>query len=85
MGSDKMASGQFEFFTAYDISDPHARTKKFVLQNNRTSDTLGYIEWYGRWRQFCFMPTEGTVWSDGCLADVRTLIGELAAERRNKQ
>ena len=43
---------------------------------------LGEIKWHGAWRQFCFFPTNDTLWSDGCLADVRSFLKRLRAERR---
>ena len=35
---------------------------------------IGVIRWYPQWRQYCFFPTEGTVYSKGCLKDIANFI-----------
>lgn len=53
------------------------KTPLFVLINKSSQTAIGEIKWYGRWRQYCFFPDEATVWSDGCLADVRDFLAKL--------
>lgn len=69
------------YFSAYELPS-QTETRQVVLVNNRSKECLGYVKWYAPWRQFCFYPIEYTVWSDGCLADVRKLIGNMSKERR---
>ena len=38
---------------------------------------LAKIEYYVPWRQHVLKPFPGTVWSDGCLADVLDFIGKI--------
>jgi hypothetical protein len=42
---------------------------------------LGEIKWFGRWRQYVFYPAFGTVYSAGCLEDIRDFIVGLKAAR----
>jgi len=65
----------FKFFTVYELPiRPNRKTHDYVLRNNRSGVGLGTIEWYGPWRQYCFIPMAGTVWSADCLKDVATAI-----------
>jgi hypothetical protein len=50
----------------------------------RDGDLLGRIEWYAPWRQHVLAPTEGTVWSAGCLADVQHAIEKIKAHERER-
>jgi len=43
---------------------------------------LGQVKWYGPWRQYCYFGQEGTVFSLGCLSDIRDFIGWLMKERK---
>jgi len=45
---------------------------------------LGIIKWYGSWRQYCFFPSDETVWSRGCLKEVDGFIQNLMAERKRR-
>ena len=43
---------------------------------------LGYISWYGRWRQFTFHPEEHTTYSAGCLHDIERFIEQQMEARK---
>lgn len=60
------------------------RKTKIVRVINKSSGTpLAVIEWYGAWRQYCFIPSVefDTVWNNTCLTDVITVINKLMKER----
>jgi hypothetical protein len=60
------------------------RKTKIIHVNSKSSgNELATIEWYGVWRQYCFMPTMefDTVWNNTCLTDVITVINKLMKER----
>jgi len=59
-----------------------ATTKRVLVTSERAGHLLGVIGWYGPWRQYVFEPILGTIWSDGCLADVRAKVAALNAEQR---
>jgi len=40
---------------------------------------LGTVEWYPRWRQYCFCPDGGMVFSKGCLEDINVFMVDLRA------
>jgi len=68
-----------------EVSAGSRKTKRIAVvavrakrPDDEAAGTLGYIEWFGRWRQYVFVPLETTVYSAGCLADI-------AAELRAQQ
>ena len=62
--------------------DPKRKTTIFEIRNKRSGDMLGDVKWYGPWRQFCFFPLAGTVWSNGCLYDIKDVIAKAMDDRR---
>ena len=58
------------------------KTVEVAVMSTRHGDMLGVIRWYGVWRAYVLEPTAGTVWSDGCLEDVRVKLASLNAEQR---
>jgi len=50
----------------------------------RQGDILGEVRWFSGWRQYCFFPTVelATVFSAGCLDNIRQFINALMAERK---
>lgn len=45
---------------------------------------LGIIKWHAPWRQYCFFPDSGCVFSRGCLDDINNFIQGLMDERKIK-
>jgi len=41
----------------------------------KDGDDLGEVFWYPSWKQYCFYPDEGTVFSADYLADIQDFIG----------
>jgi len=66
-------------------TEPRRKTQVWMVLSARTNDPLGLILWRGAWRQYVFEPEPMSVWSTGCLADVRTFIESLMAARRSRQ
>ena len=78
----EVAERVYKFFTVRRYAlEPGRKTPRYAVLNNRSGDLLGEIAWYGSWRQFCFFPEQGTVWNNGCLADVQDAI-KWAEQRR---
>ncbi len=53
----------------------------WYVKNNRTTATLGIIDWYQPWRQYCFSPFHNTIFNDSRLADIQHFIGQLKEEK----
>ncbi len=63
------------------------KTSIWGCYNNTSLTLLGGIQWYSSWRQYCFFPSNETVFSGGCLEDITTFMKELRAfelEERKK-
>ena len=63
---------------------PKPKTKVWLVQSKSDEFGLGEIKWYANWRQYCFFPTNDSVWSVGCLEDIKRFISE-ANETRHKR
>jgi hypothetical protein len=53
----------------------------WVIRSKSQDAIIGRIEWYARWRQYVAIFTEDSVWSEGCLADVREFMLSLSNAR----
>lgn len=59
------------------------KTKIIYVLNRNSQDQIATIEWYGAWRQYCFMPERfefDTVWNNTCLQDIIDVINQLMSE-----
>ena len=52
-------------------------TTRYIVMSRR-NEILGWVRWYSPWNRWCFLPCEGTVWSDNCLTDIVDFILGLA-------
>ena len=46
------------------------KTKVIGVYSKTSSDRLGIIKWFGRWRQYTFFPEFETVFNTECLNDI---------------
>lgn len=60
------------------------KTKRYTVKNLKSGKNIGAIQWYAPWRQFCFFPIEGTVFSSGCMKDIVHFIGKAMDEHAAK-
>jgi hypothetical protein len=71
-------------YLTFAVTQPKERKTKIVYIINKSNiNCLGTIEWYGNWRQYCFMPNLefDTVWNNTCLNDIISVINNLMKER----
>lgn len=76
-------SSETSKYLTFDRHDPTPprKTPMIVVSSKRSGDLLGFIRWYGPWRQFCFWPQSATIFNTGCMDDIKAVIAELHAER----
>jgi hypothetical protein len=67
----------------FELVEEKPRTKVFAVMNKKNEFRLGIIKWYGAWRQYCFFPSEQTVFSVGCMTDINNFIAELMNEYKD--
>ena len=77
---------EYKFFRVEEFAHlPGRKTRTYEISSRSAGGILGQIEWYGPWRQFVFSPMGNTVWSDGCLDDLRDCLKKiLAAYKKEK-
>jgi hypothetical protein len=46
----------------------------WTIENKRSGDILGRIEWYPQWRRYVAIFSDTSIWSQDCLADVSNFI-----------
>lgn len=61
------------------------KTRRWGIRSKNHGDLLGWVRWYGPWRQYVFMPCEATVYNDGCLGSIRAFLVEANAEHRQRR
>ena len=53
------------------------KTQVYTVYNSRSGERIGTVKWFGRWRQYTFLPDVDSVYSAGCLRDVADFIKSL--------
>lgn len=69
-----MAEKRLRFIKAVQLGDivdrKPPKTKVWVVRNTQARVTLGFIRWFGRWRQYSFFPEPELVFERGCLRTI---------------
>ena len=47
------------------------------LVTSKRGASLGEVEWYSPWRQWVFIPSDGTEYSQDCLVDIAAFMRSL--------
>jgi hypothetical protein len=53
------------------------KTMVYAVGNIKSQSIIGYIQWHGPWRQYCFFPEVHCVFSKGCLKDIIDFLNSL--------
>ncbi len=56
----------------------------WVVLTKRTSDPLGAIVWYARWRRWMLRPLDGVEFEAECLRDIACFLDEQTATRNRE-
>ena len=75
----KMKPSKYLEFRLYSQA---TKTQIWEVCSKTRGSYLGYIRWYGPWRQYAFHPGDLTVWNPECLKDVCEFIRELMEDHR---
>ena len=74
-----------QYLVFEDMEVKKRKTKLLAIRNKNSEDIIGYIEWYGPWRQYTFFPEFDTVWNINCLNDVQEVIQKLMKDRKTEK
>ena len=74
-------------YIEFNLVRLNKKTKVYCVRNIKSQMILGFIKWYGAWRQYCFEPiiSDIAIFSSGCLIDISNFIKQLMNERKNKE
>ena len=64
---------------------PKRKTDIYEVVSSDSGHLLGSIRWYGPWRQYCFSPQGDTIYSGGCLDEIKEFIKELMDKRKESK
>jgi hypothetical protein len=71
-----------EYLTFREL-ESKGKTKIFsVVTLKDQEDVLGLIKWDSGWRQYIFSIDVNTIWSNGCLGQIKEFIDKLMEERK---
>lgn len=66
----------------FEITERKPATVVVGVYSKTQGSQLGLIGWYSRWRQYCFIPHQNTIYNADCLATITNCIKTLMAERK---
>jgi len=61
--------------------DKNKKTDVYSVKNIKSQFVIGLIKWYPSWRQYCFFPSNDTLYSLGCLDNIVDFLRKLKRER----
>jgi hypothetical protein len=64
---------------------PSGLTELWTVESKSSGDALGYISWYGPWRQYTFNPEPNTTYSHDCLLAISRFCYGLNQDQRSKK
>ena len=71
-------------YVKFRLNDRKPLTNVYDVLSKEGNVPLGIIQWYAPWRQYCFYPEDETVFSIGCLQQIRLFIGKMMVQQKEK-
>jgi hypothetical protein len=62
-----------KYMTA-EVAEVKPKTVVLKIANKKSGNLLGWVEWYGPWRQYCFV-RDDLVFSRGCFQELANFLG----------
>lgn len=72
-------------YLIFVLKERKPKTEVWEVRTKSDNSLLGIIKWYAQWRQYCFFPEQETVWSFGCVDDIRFFLAMANGEHANKK
>lgn len=79
-----MADEKYKYIHFVKTKDK-PKTSEWECRNNRSDEVLGWVEWYGPWRQYCFCPDGGMVFNVGCMENIIDFVKKCGEWHREKK
>jgi len=61
------------------------KTFIYLARNVANGSEAGRIYWYGGFRKYVFMPSEGSFFDANCLQEISTFLNSLMEERKQRK
>ena len=68
----------------FELERDTGKTQFWEVVNKSSGLSLGQIQYYYGWRQYTFMPCEGSEYNNGCLQSIVEFLTRLNKEKRIK-
>jgi hypothetical protein len=69
-------------YLVFEELEAKPKTKQYAV-NNVSGEVLGYIQWYAKWRKYCFFPkTLPLIFDAICLSEIKEFLETLMNERK---
>lgn len=72
-----------ESYIKIELIDKNPKTNVYSVKNKKSDNLLGFIKWYGAWRQYCFFPINSTIYSRDCMKDINDFINKIMEKRKH--
>ena len=63
---------------------PGGKTQRWTVRSKKGEAELGYVGWYGPWRQYNFDPESGTTFNNACLREITAFLERLNREQQQR-
>lgn len=78
-----------EYIKFVEEDASHLKTRLVVVKTVSSEAELGWISWYGPWRQYVFKPRIQTIFNPDCLMQISGEVAKMSrdhseARRRSK-
>jgi len=69
---------QNKYIRIIEVPEPrHKDSESHLIFNKSSSDVIGWLEYYPKWRQYVFSSGDNIIWNNTCLETVIELLNEL--------
>jgi len=74
---------QIEYkYISFRVIEEKPKTKVWGCFSKH-GDKLGEVRWYAGWRQYCYFPEIGTIYSSGCSTDIAHFTNQVQIGHRS--
>ena len=64
---------------------PNPATQRWAVMPVDGSGQIGLVQWYARWRKYCFFPMANTVYEQICLREIADFCERESKLHREKR
>ena len=68
-------------YIKFEMIHENPKTNVYSVKNKNSDDLIGFIKWYGAWRQYCFFSVNSIILSRGCMKDINDFIVKITKEK----